>query len=281
MSPSGRGLRPTSAGWPLLAVLAFGIISGATAWVAFSGSFSDESSSSSDRYAEAVIGSPLRVNPLFGHLNEADRDLISLVFSGLTRLGPDGAVLPDLAETWEISEDGGTVVFRLRHDVVWHDNTPLTAADVIFTYSLLADPNLEGDPDRAPLWRKVSCSAADDYTVSCELPEPFAPFPAYATTGILPRHLLEGVDATTIANSAFNTQPVGTGPYELSELSPSRALLKAHQKYYLGAPALSEIEMQFFPDVATAAGAVVKGDAQGVLLDSTAREDDVDAVASV
>ena len=279
--PSGRGLRPSSAGWPLLAVLAFGIISVAAAWVAFSGSFNGEGSGSSHRYVEAVIGSPLRVNPLFSHLNDADRDLISLVFSGLTRLGPDGAVLPDLAETWEVSEDGRAVVFRLRHNVVWHDNTPFTAADVIFTYALLADPNLEGDPDRAPLWRKVSCSAPDDYTVSCDLPEPFAPYPAYATTGILPRHLLDGVDATTIATSTFNTQPVGTGPYKLTELSPSRALLGAHQKYYLGAPSLTEIELQFFPDVTTAAGAVVKGGAPGVLLDSTAGEDDFNAVASV
>ena len=80
----------------------------------------------------------------------------ALSFPDLPASGPDGSVLPDLAETWEISEDGRTVTFHLRDDVVWHDDAPFTAADVVFTYSLLGDPALEADPDQAPLWRKVT-----------------------------------------------------------------------------------------------------------------------------
>lgn len=281
-APSSRGsLRPSSAGWPLLVVLAGGIVAVTVGWFAFSGSFTTDDKAGSYRYVEAVVGAPSRVNPLFAHLNDADRDITSLVFSGLTRLGPDGAVLPDLAETWEISEDGRTVTFHLRRGVAWHNDMPFTAADVVFTYSLLADPGLEGDPDQAPLWRKVACSAPDDFTVACQLPEPFAPFLAYATTGILPRHLFEGVDAGTIAASAFNTQPVGTGPYRLAELDATHAVLRTNPKFYLGAPAVTEIELRFFPDVATAAAGVVSGEAHGVLLDSTATSDDFDTLASI
>jgi peptide/nickel transport system substrate-binding protein len=262
-------------------VLAAGIIAVAAAWFAFSGAFTGSGTSGSYRYVEAVVGVPSRVNPLFAHLSDGDRDLVSLVFSGLTRLGPDGSVLPDLAETWEISEDGKNVTFHLRRGVLWHNDMPFTAGDVIFTYSLLADPALEGDPDQAPLWRRVTCSAPDDFTVACQLPEPYAPFSAYATGGILPRHLLEGADANTIATSAFNTQPVGTGPYELVELGESHAVLRANANYHLGAPALTEIELRFFPDVATAAAAVVNREAHGILLDSTATADDIDAVESI
>jgi peptide/nickel transport system substrate-binding protein len=279
--PSGRGIRPASAGWPLLLVLAVGVIVVAGAWFALSGSFAGDEATGGNRYVEAVVGAPSRVNPLFAHLNDADRDLTTLVFSGLTRLGPDGTVLPDLAETWEVSEDGRVVTFHLRRGVVWHNDSPFTAADVVFTYSLLADPGLEGDPDQAPLWRRVTCSAPDDFTVSCELPEAFAPFAAYATTGILPRHLLEGTDAATIATSAFNTQPIGTGPYRLVEMDGRRALLAASPKYYLGSAALTEIELLFYPDVPTAAAAIVNGEAQGILLDSTATGDDFDTVASI
>jgi peptide/nickel transport system substrate-binding protein len=273
--PSGR------AGWPLLAALAGGIVAVAAAWFAFSGSFGSQSEPRSHRYAEAVVGAPSRINPLFAHLNDADRDLATLVFSGLTRLGADGAVLPDLAERWDISEDGRDVTFHLRSGVTWHNGTPFTAADVVFTYALLADPKLAGDPDQEPLWRRLACSAPDDTTVACQLPEPFAPFPAYASIGILPKHLLEGTDGTAISTTAFNGQPIGTGPYRLVNVDQSRALLRANDKYHLGTPQLAEIELLFFSNVTAAAAAVLSNQAQGILLYSASTNDDYEALAAV
>lgn len=281
MPPSGHALRPAGAGWPLLAALAAGIITIAGAWFAFSRAFTDDEDGGSYRYVEAMVGAPSRINPLFAHLNDADRDLVSLVFSGLTRLGQDGTVLPDLAETWEMTEDGRIVTFHLRRGVTWHNGAAFTSADVIFTYSLMADPSLEGDPDQAPLWRKITCSAPDELTVVCQLPEPFAPYPAYATAGILPKHLIEGADANAIAISLFNQEPIGTGPYRLVSLDQSRAVLRANNKYHLGAPPVTEIELLFFPDSATAAAGVVRGEAQGIFLDSSSTSDDLEAVGSL
>ena len=265
----------------MLAALAGGIIAVAVAWFAFSGSFGTEGEPQTHRYTEAVVGAPSRVNPLFAHLNDADRDLASLIFSGLTRLGADGAVLPDLAETWDISEDGRNVTFHLRGGVTWHNGTPFTAEDVIFTYSLLADPKLAGDPDQEPLWRRLACSAPDERTVACQLPEPFAPFPAYASIGILPKHLLDGTDGTAISTSDFNGQPIGTGPYRLINLDQSRALLRANDKYHFGAPRLAEIELMFYSDVTTASAAVLSGQAQGVMIDPTSSADDYEALSAV
>jgi len=278
-APWGGGRRRSKISWPFLGLLAVGIAAGS--WFILAGPLTSSDEPESYRYVEAVVGTPSRVNPLFAHLSDADRDLSSLVFSGLTRLGPDGTVLPDLAETWETSDDGRAFTFHLRRGVVWHNGAPFNSADVIFTYSLMADPGLEGDPEQAPLWRKIACSAPDDLTVTCELPDAFAPFPAYATAGILPRRLLEGTDAVALATSAFNTQPIGTGPYRLIGLDQSRALLRANDQYHLGAPSLTEIEFHFFPDSATAAAAVVRGEAQGVFLDSSATPDDLSAVSSV
>jgi peptide/nickel transport system substrate-binding protein len=288
MSRRRRGAAPSHdpphagrAGWPLLAALAVGIVAVAAAWFAFSGSLGGEDEPQSYRYSEAVIGAPSRVNPLFAHLNDADRDLVSLVFSGLTRLGPDGTVLPDLAETWEVSADGRTVTFHLRSGVVWHDGTTFTAADVLFTYALLADPRLAGDPGQEPLWRRLACQAPDDLTVSCLLPEPFAPFPSYARMGILPKHLLDGTDGTAISTDPLNTAPIGTGPYRLLTLDATKALLRANDRYHLGTPKLAEIELAFFPDVATAAAAVANKQAHGVMLNATASSDDYDLVSSI
>src|SRR6266542_3863475 len=158
--PARRG-RSSNAGWPLLLVLAGGFVAVAASWFALSNSFGGNNDRQDYRYIEAVVGAPSRVNPLFVHLNDADRDLASLVFSGLTRLAPDGSVLPDLAETWDTSPDGRTVTFHLRGDARWHDGTPFTSADVIFTYSLLGNPNVEGDPDQATLWHNIGCGAND------------------------------------------------------------------------------------------------------------------------
>lgn len=281
MSLSKQSLPPSrhGPGWPLLALLGIGIVSLAVAWFAFTGPLTSEDEKSY-RYVEAVVGAPARVNPLFAHLNDADRDLVSLIFSGLTRLDNEGRVVPDLAESWETAPDGRIVTFHLRQGVTWHTGVAFTSADVVFTYGLLADPALQGDPDQASLWRRIKCTAPDELTVACELPEPFAPFLAYATIGIVPKHFLEGATPDAIFDNPFNQAPIGTGPFRLAQLDQSRAILKPNEGYYLGAPLLDEINLQFYPDVSSATGAIINGEAQGVLLDSTATPDDVEAMSS-
>jgi peptide/nickel transport system substrate-binding protein len=277
--------RPTPSshtpGWPLIAFLAGSIVIVAGVWFSFGNSLTGSSGEGPDRYVEAVVGSPSRVNPLFAHLNDTDRDLVTLVFSGLARLSADGQVLPNLAEAWEISEDGRLVTFHLRPGVTFHNGAVLTAADVVFTYDLLGDPELSGDPEQAPLWRQVHCAENDELTVACELPASFAPFPAYATIGILPSSVLEGVTAASLFDHDFNRAPVGTGPYRLTEMNDRRATLKAHADYHLGPPAIDEIELQFFPDTSSAVASVVEGQTDGLLMDSSASEEERDALAAV
>lgn len=268
-------------GWPFLVILALGLVVTFAAIVVAAGPFSGSGNNRDRRYVEAVIGSPSRINPLFAYLNDADRDLTALVFSGLTRLGQDGEPLPDLAESWQVSADGDEVTFALRRDVVWHDGAPFTADDVIFTYELLANADVRSDPEQSLLWRQVECSAPDPYTVACRLPEAFSPFLSYAAIGILPRHLLEGVEPASLFDDAFNRAPIGTGPYRLTELSQSQAILRANARYHLGAPLVPEIEMRFYPDSATAAADVVRGEADGILLDLTVSADDFNSITSL
>jgi peptide/nickel transport system substrate-binding protein len=276
MRDIGRRRTPSShaSGWPLIAALAAGVVAVAGVWFSFGDSLTGGSGDGTDTYSEAIVGAPSRVNPLFAHLNDTDRDLVSLVFSGLARLSPDGQVLPDLAETWEISEDGRLVTFHLRSGVTFHDGSPFGAADVVFTYGLLGDPELSGDPEQAPLWRQVHCTEADPLTVACELPASFAPLPAYATIGILPKSALEDVGASALFDHEFNQSPIGAGPYRLTQLNDRRATLEAHRPYHLGLPAIDRISLQFFPDTASAAASVVQGETDGLLLDASAGEEE-------
>jgi len=265
-------------GLPLIAVAAVALVAIAAAAFFTLSSLIGSDDDEAQVYTEAIAGAPSRVNPLYAYLNETDRDIASLVFSGITRLGQNGEVLPDLAETWEI--DDNTVTFHLREGVTWHTGVPFTSADVLFTFSLLADPEFQGDPDQGPLWRQITCNAPNDLTVICRLPQPFAPFLSFTTIGIVPKHILEGVEAAALIENPFNLAPIGTGPFRLNQIDTRRAVLHAFDDYFLGPPTLPEIQIHFYANTSTAAAAVLRGDADGVMMDSRAAQLDFSALTS-
>ena len=82
--------------------------------------------------SEGVIGSPRFINPILA-VSDSDRDLTSLVYSGLLRATPNGDYLPDLAESYTVSPDGLTYTFKLRPGATFHNGTKVTADDVVFT----------------------------------------------------------------------------------------------------------------------------------------------------
>jgi len=265
--------------WPLLAGLVLAIVGLSAVWYGIRGESEPQVPAHGGAYVEAVVGSPMRVNPLYTAFNDVDKDLATLVFSGLTRLGPDGTALPDLAESWEVSPDARVYTFHLRQGVTWQDGAPFTADDVIFTWSALIDPEFKGEPSLGQFWRQVKCGKQGDFAVVCELPEPFSPFLAYATIGILPRHLLEGLSAEGLFMAPFNEQPIGTGPFILTALNSESALLESNPSYHWGEPAIAEMELRFFSDYSSAAAALQDGRAQGLLLGPEASPDSLEQLA--
>lgn len=215
-------------------------------------------------YVEGLAGRPSSINPLLSQFNQVDVDLASLIFSGLTRSDLSGATVPDLAERWEISPDGTRYSFYLRRGVRWHDGPPFTADDVVFTIQAIQDPEFQGPPQLAQLWRAVTVEKIDNYAVAFILPEPFSPFLSYTSLGLLPRHLLGGVPARDLPRNLFNVRPIGTGPFRLVELSYDRAALEAFPPYYDQPPRLSRIEFRFYPDVSSVWAAYLRGEIQGV-----------------
>ena len=113
-------------------------------------------------YREGVLGRPVSVSPLTAK-TQADRDLVALVFSGLVRNGPNGTLVPDLAEHWTVDATGTIWTFQLRDDACWHDGEPVTADDVAYTIRVLQDPAYTGPAARS--WNEVTVQpkgAADD-----------------------------------------------------------------------------------------------------------------------
>jgi peptide/nickel transport system substrate-binding protein len=243
----------------LVALLVFVALNFTTEWVAGRGG----------TYVEALAGTPQYINPLLCQIYEADGDLCALIFNGLTRVDHHGELVPDLAERWEVSDDGLSYVFYLRPGVRWHDGTPLTSADVVFTIKLLQDPAYPGPPDLGELWRSVEIAQIDGQTVRFDLREPFAPFLDYTTIGIVPRHILQGVPAAELPTHPFNLNPVGTGIYQFSEVVTdtgriSHIILSSNPFYFGPRPLITRLQFKFYPSYQAAYQAYLEDEVQGV-----------------
>ncbi|MEX2446673.1 MAG: peptide ABC transporter substrate-binding protein [Dehalococcoidia bacterium] len=228
-----------------------------------------------ERYVEAVVGPPARVNPLLAPADDAEDDLVSLVFSGLMRIDAEGRPQPDLARSWEVTPDAQTYTFHLRSGLAWHDGMPFTASDVAFTIERLQSGAVEVAPGIADAWAGVEVFVDSPLTVLVRTPEPQAAFLSHAALGILPRHLEGQMAAETGFDVApFDRQPVGTGPYRLASLDDERAVLERHAGFALGAPTIRHIELRFVEDTAAQIRTLADGDADAALLEAEPHEDE-------
>ncbi len=173
-------------------------------------------------YVEGAVGEAISVSPLTA-VTQVDRDLVALVFAGLVRNGPDGTLVPDLAERWSVDAEGKVWTVTLRDDARWHDGEPVTADDVVFTIRTLQDPDYTGPA--ASSWGEVTVEALDDKTVTFTLDTPLGGFPQALTQPIAPVHLLGDVPVALLPDHPFGEQPVGAGPFELVDLTPTGATL--------------------------------------------------------
>lgn len=170
-------------------------------------------------------------------------EITGMIYEGLARIhGISGEVIPNLADSWEHAEDGLTWTFHLRHDVLWNDGVPFTAADVEYTFNDMINnddiPNSSRDmftvEDKFP-----TVKALDDYTVQFVMPVKYAPFLwAVGQQSIYPKHISQPLVEAKKYASAFDlsTDPkdvVGTGPFMLERYEPAqRVVMKRNPNYW-------------------------------------------------
>ncbi|MFC1721905.1 ABC transporter substrate-binding protein [Patescibacteria group bacterium] len=202
-------------------------------------------------YTEGVLGQPKFINPIIAQPNTVDMDLITLIYSPLFHYSPQNELVNDLAESYEISEDGLTVTVTLREGVVWQDGEPFKADDVVFTVESIQNPNLQSPLKSA--FDNVTVEKGDDKTVIFHLEEPYAPFLSSLTFGILPKHLWEQVEPANIPLTELNLQPVGTGPYEFKEFKKDKLgeiksyTLARNDSYFGDQPYIDDFVFKFYP----------------------------------
>ncbi len=202
-------------------------------------------------YREAIVGNPQFINPLFASANEVDADLARLLFSGLMRYNENGALVPDLAESFTVNDKQTEFTFTLRPNIIWHDGEPLTMTDVIFTFRAIQDP-LYGSPLRVS-FQGVTITQVDEQTVKFALEKPFAPFLGSLTAGIVPAHIWGGIDPRNARLAPYNTRPVGSGPLKFKELARTETgfipsiTLERNAVFYRHPSYLDTVQFRFYP----------------------------------
>lgn len=203
---------------------------------------------------EGAVGTPRFVNPLLA-ASQVDTDMTSLIYSGLVRADGNGGFIPDIAERYEISEDGTVYTFHLRESLTFHDGSPLNAEDVLFTVALAQQPEVKSV--RRADWEGVRAEAPDPLTVIFTLPHAYAPFLENTRMGILPKELWESVPVEEIPFSSLNTHPVGSGPYRISDIhldetgAPDIYKLRAFKNFALGMPHIRKFTYHTFANIDT------------------------------
>lgn len=202
-------------------------------------------------FTEGLVGSPRFINPVLA-ISDTDKDMSSLVYSGLLRVAKDGSFEPNLALSYKINEDGTVYDFVIRDNAYFHDGKRVTADDVVFTIEKVLDPVIKS-PKRTN-WEGVSVKKISDREVRFTLGKPYAPFLNTLTLGILPKHIWENVSSEEFPFSEFNINPIGSGPYEIQKISrnsggiPTTIDLYSWKKYALGRPKIKSITFKFFRD---------------------------------
>ncbi len=191
-------------------------------------------------------------------------ELISNLFSSLVQFDENLGIVPDLAETWTVSEDGTEYVFTLREGLTFHNGESLTANDFVYTYERNIDPDF-ASPHANKLESITSIEATDDTTLTLVMSEPFGPFLAVACSRG-PGRALTPINQTAfeeMGGEAFTFAPVGCGPFMID--ADSRVVgegfkLLKFEDWYGEGPLLDEIEIVIISEPSSMVAALEAGD---------------------
>ena len=194
---------------------------------------------------------PVQLDPAFAS-SDSEIAILNAVYDYLVDVDHQNRIRPRLADRWAVSGDGLTYTFALNPNATFHDGTPLTAEDVVWTFDRLRDPSLE--LPTADLYSNIeSIAATGDSEVAFTLKEtnPFFLF------DLSDNHALVLQANTSDRETDFN----GTGPFQVANYSPeNRMELVANENYHIsGRPGVASLDFIFFADQAASVDALRGG----------------------
>ena len=219
---------------------------------------------------EGIVGSPRFVNPVLA-VSDVDHDLSVLIYSGLMKVSSKNTLEEDLAESYEISEDGLEYTFTLKDNIYFHDGIEVTTDDIEFTINKIQDSTIKS-PKR-PGFYDVKVEKIDSKTIKFILKKPYSPFLENLTIGILPKHLWNNLSSEQFPFSQYNVEPIGSGPYKVNKMEtlkknmlliPTYYELTPFNKYALGKPFIDKLIINFYSDEKTLIDAYNKGEIESI-----------------
>jgi len=200
-----------------------------------------------ERGGEIVIGTinePTTLNPIFPSIGKSI-GVEDLLFLSLHGRNAEGKIIPQLATSWEYSEDFKSITYYLQSDVNWSDGKPVTAEDVKFTFDLIKNPATVS-PLAASVRFIDSARVVNTYAIRFYFRRVYADELLDSGLTPLPMHILK--DVKDVRNSSFNNAPVGNGPYKLAKWKRGKSMeLIANDEYFKGAPPLAKVTFWFAP----------------------------------
>lgn len=233
----------------------------------------------SDTLVVAVPQEPVSLNPLYLE-GIVGYTVGELGYSYLTNYDSRGNVVADVAASVPtrgnggISADGNRVTYRLRRDARWQDGTPVTSADVLFTYRAITNPS-NAVSSRYGYDRVASVETPGPYTAIVRLKQSYAPIVSYFFGGdsnypILPEHLL--AKYPDLNRAAYNGSPIGSGPYRFARwVRGDRLELSANDRYYAGRPGIGHIDLRFIHDSSTTVDQLLTGEVDATFFADVSR----------
>lgn len=191
---------------------------------------------------------PDTLNPLTGR-DAYGSALMGYITDSLATRNPDTLEWePQLAESWESSEDHLSYIFHLRSDVKWHDGEPFTSADLVYSFEKVMDPAVDAPHLRSYYQDLESVTAPDDRTVVFTWKKPyFLSFNFSAGFPVLPKHVFD--DGTDFNTHPASRAPVGNGMYRFAGWGTNEEIvLERNEDYHGRKPHIKRMVVRFVPD---------------------------------
>ena len=204
--------------------------------------------SSGGNLINAMAGEPSNLIAMIAG-DSASSAIAGNIFNSLLKYDENLNYVPDLAESWEISNNQKTISFKLKKGLQWADSKPLTSADVLFTWKLITNPNTR-TPYASDYQLVKKASTPDPLTFKVTYESSYAPaLDTWASLHILPKHILKDED---INNTFFSRKPTGSSYYKLYEwISGQQVTLKANDKSVSGTPLIKKLISRIIPDTSS------------------------------
>ena len=200
-----------------------------------------------DAYVSSGIGDARILIPFLAD-DSTSSSICALVYNGLTKIDKNMNIVGDLAESWEVSDDGLIITFYIKKNVTWHDGEPLTSKDISFTYKKILDSET-ACPYVSSYKNIKDILILDDYSIRFVYDKPYTPALLKFGMGIIPKHIFEKEE--NIRRSYYARSPIGTGPYVFSKWENGEyILLEANADYFEHSPGIKYYVYRIIPDQA-------------------------------